>query len=349
MEKDFHYYCTAVLSKAAGFNEKDALTIAYAAQYVDDCSEGKPIKVGPIHFDPIRTAHQGIQVMTKKVQKLILIPFHFIPPKPIISDKDEYQVSPNSAFSQLVLNTAINDPYSDLRLFRIGIALHLYADTWAHQGFSGRLHPENNVESLTLQDGSGWKKPFLRRILFALLPQIGHAEATGLPDKPYLCFKFSRHGKTIERNNPKEFFTAAKKIYQWLLTAPKEKPDPIISWDEIKDKLQDCLSFFNEEEAERCQNWKKTFGNLFKTEKFHYDSLSWRKQAFGLEDNSEVDWDDFHKSDFKKLYFQLKSNFYNSSWVKFHQAAALQRQLVLKNLPKSHHCYFQTKFGYFHF
>jgi hypothetical protein len=35
MQKDFHYYCTAVLARAAGFSPRDALTIAYASQYVD--------------------------------------------------------------------------------------------------------------------------------------------------------------------------------------------------------------------------------------------------------------------------------------------------------------------------
>jgi hypothetical protein len=39
MEKDFHYYCIGVLAKAAGFDKGDALTIAYASQYVDDATE----------------------------------------------------------------------------------------------------------------------------------------------------------------------------------------------------------------------------------------------------------------------------------------------------------------------
>ena len=59
MKKDFHYYCIGVLAKATGFKEDDALTIAYASQYVDDATESEPIRVGEMLFDPVRTAHFG--------------------------------------------------------------------------------------------------------------------------------------------------------------------------------------------------------------------------------------------------------------------------------------------------
>ena len=32
MQIDFHYYCVAVIARAAGFNSEDALIIAYASQ-----------------------------------------------------------------------------------------------------------------------------------------------------------------------------------------------------------------------------------------------------------------------------------------------------------------------------
>ena len=57
MQKDFHYHCIAVLARAAGFRQADALTIAYASQYVDDSTESEPIRVGELMFDPVRTAH----------------------------------------------------------------------------------------------------------------------------------------------------------------------------------------------------------------------------------------------------------------------------------------------------
>ncbi len=60
MEVDFHYYCLAVLARTVGFTKKEALTIAYASQYVDDSTESEPIMVGDILFDSVRTAHYGL-------------------------------------------------------------------------------------------------------------------------------------------------------------------------------------------------------------------------------------------------------------------------------------------------
>ncbi len=87
MQKDFHYYCIGVLARAAGFSSEDALTIAYASQYVDDATEGTQMDFdveSDLKFDPVRTAHRGLSAQALKwsEQKEILISFHFIPPKP---------------------------------------------------------------------------------------------------------------------------------------------------------------------------------------------------------------------------------------------------------------------------
>ena len=57
MEKDFHYYCLGILARASGFAPEDALTIAYASQYVDDSTESEPMRIGEMIFDPVRTSH----------------------------------------------------------------------------------------------------------------------------------------------------------------------------------------------------------------------------------------------------------------------------------------------------
>lgn len=61
MDKDMHYYGIGFLARAAGFTKQHALTIAYASQYVDNSTEGEPIKVGNIFFDPVRSAHYGLK------------------------------------------------------------------------------------------------------------------------------------------------------------------------------------------------------------------------------------------------------------------------------------------------
>jgi hypothetical protein len=78
MEKDFHYYCIGTLARASGFAPEDALTIAYASQYVDDSTESEPMRIGEMIFDPVRTSYEGLRSYDWSVQKRVLIPFHFI-------------------------------------------------------------------------------------------------------------------------------------------------------------------------------------------------------------------------------------------------------------------------------
>ena len=67
MQKDFHYFAIAVLCRAAGFNPADALTIAYASQYVDNATESELIRIdiggGYLKFDPVCTCYQGLDAV----------------------------------------------------------------------------------------------------------------------------------------------------------------------------------------------------------------------------------------------------------------------------------------------
>lgn len=144
MEKDFHYYCIAVLAKAAGFSDQDALTIGYASQHVDDAAESETINVGHILFDPVRTSYFGLHSYDWSVQKRVYIPFHFLPPKRMTEPEDPFVTTPGGDFPMRLLEMTRVTPDRLQRLCRIGVALHSYADTWAHHGFSGREHEEND-------------------------------------------------------------------------------------------------------------------------------------------------------------------------------------------------------------
>jgi len=147
MQIDFHYYCIFVLANLAGFSQEDAKTIAYSSQFVDDSRDSKRIKIKDYAYDTVRTAHNSIYFYKWNVQKKIYFPFHFIPPEVLKNNGSfSYVTKPNSNFAQMVIDEAINDQ-TDLRLYRMGVALHTYADTWAHQNFSGRKHRENNTEN----------------------------------------------------------------------------------------------------------------------------------------------------------------------------------------------------------
>ncbi len=214
MQKDFHFYCIGVLACAAGFSKEEALTIAYSSQYTDDSTESAPIRVGDMIFDPVRTAHKGIKAFEWSVQKRVFLAFHFIPAKPIETPRDTFCTRSNSEFAQMILHRACKERSKRLRPYRIGIALHTFADSWAHQYFSGREHKENNVEGIYIKEGNKWKHLFLENIYLDLLPHIGHGEAGYFPDQSYTHWKYTKKisNEVIERDNTHEFLDAAKKI-----------------------------------------------------------------------------------------------------------------------------------------
>jgi len=334
MQKDFHFYCVGILCKAAGFKNKDALTIAYASQYVDDSTESEPINLGPHIFDPVRTAHIGLQAYEWSVQKRVFIPFHFIPAKPIHSENGSYLTQPNSEFAQAVLNEAINEKDKKFRLYRIGVALHTFADSWAHQGFSGRGNKENDVESIHLFGRNKWKRLLWENIFLDFLPQIGHAEAGYFPDQSYQCWKY-KNGTTnefVERYNSEVFLNAAKTIYMKLQEVDKPESDAAISWDDISDDIANLLKHKQKDINKRCKKWQKQFKTIFAPYKFEYDRLTWRDQALESKGDAKIEWDDFDPTKFRNIEFKMKPGFYESSWVYFHKAAQRQRHYVLENL-----------------
>lgn len=334
MQKDFHYHCIGVLAKAAGFDKRDALTIAYASQYVDDSTESEPIQVGKLMFDPVRTAHKGLKAFDWSIQKRVYIPFHFIPPNPIRSPRNTFVTAPNSPFALRILKEACEEQLELRRLIRIGVALHTLADTWAHQEFSGRQHNENDVECIYHRKGKKWKHLLLENFYLDILPQIGHTEAAHFPDQSFLTWKYTRKltNEEVERNNTNEFLTAAETIYHRLREVDKPKSHTPILWEDIETGVRDLLAYREQDVEKRCKKWKECFQYMFDSLNFGYDSRAWRNDALEPHDEADTDWDDFKPSDFRRLQFPMKPRFYDSPWVQFHRAALRQRHLVLENL-----------------
>jgi len=343
MQEDFHYYCTAVLARAAGFTPKDALTIGYAAQYVDDAVESEPIHIGDIKFDPTRTAHLGLKAFEWGVQKKVFIPFHFIPPHEIVTGRESFVTERgkliqnrqvNKQMIHQLLDEAFAEPDKEIRLCRIGIALHTYADTWSHMNFSGRQDEENDVARIQIwnRKNNKWKDAILKNLVYDyFVPKIGHAQAYKFPDYPYLRWRYKQPqtGKTITRDNTALFLDAAVSILNQLTSRNKSQAVNPIPWLQLEKKLTRCLSNEKEKLEDRTAKWVEVFGDFFTpSADYHYDKLTWREEALG----KGVDWQDNKPGDFEKMHFELKPGFYRKNWVLFHHAALKQRHYVLERM-----------------
>ena len=82
MQKDMHYFGTYAMFRAAGLAPKVCQIIATAAEFVDDNGEHETIEFldgGRLDFIP--TAHHSTDIKSiyHYYQRLIWVPFHFIP------------------------------------------------------------------------------------------------------------------------------------------------------------------------------------------------------------------------------------------------------------------------------
>ena len=236
MQLDFHFYCTAVLARAAGFSSREALLIGYCAQYVDDATESETIHIQvasgqpAFPFEPTCTSYnlldptQGLGPITWAAQKRIFIPFHFIPPHPLDLIKPNlpfsYITEPHSPFAEFLLNEAARDKHPVRRLCRIGIALHTYADTWAHRGFTGKRESANDIEKIQARDPKSgeWVTQVLENFTDRIMPPIGHLEALYFPDIPYIEWRCKQTPNKVRVGgyNAYTFLEAAQWMYHCL-------------------------------------------------------------------------------------------------------------------------------------
>ncbi len=342
MQQDFHYAAIRVLAEQAGFSPDEAQCIALASQYVDDAVEHKPmgienppacaqkmLKEG--FFDPVCTAHKGLRYLTyarKDSQRKVYIPFHFLPPDEDHGQKPfRYRVSPDSPLARdlltqalLALKSADEGQARRRALIKLGIALHSYADTWAHQGFSGRLSAQDNdIEELAVKKKGRWEPlNAFQQLIHNMAPDIGHAEAVHFPDTACLQWRYvqDEDGQEVTADNPSRFLEAARRIYLHLCAINGKLPQ----WQSVEDTFMHC---FEQEADEDSSVWQQTF----QVSPFGYDMHRFRRDSLV---GDRVDWDDFQLAgDFACL--QLKAT-ENHDWFFFHLEAKAQREYITKRI-----------------
>lgn len=133
---------------------------------------------------------------------------------------------------------AVGGPLADIMFLNalIGLRLHVFADTWAHQGFAGVRSPRiNDVEGLKVGvgiDRSGTRPAPVVDVVDhrsasdsgfgpkSALPasHSGHGNALRYPDYPAYHYSYVRpfDGKRIERSNPVEYSEAYEAVHFFL-------------------------------------------------------------------------------------------------------------------------------------
>lgn len=344
MQKDFHFYVIYVLCRCNGMSPGSSKVVAYSSQHTDDAKYDHALQFeNGGRFHQVLSAHKFLhpEVFSLDSQYRIYVPFHFIPGVTGDRFRERMVCRQNSDTARQMVRQVANLKEKLYLLHRLGIALHVYADTWSHQDFSGLQTEVNDIEEIDVvnEEKKGIAKvftDFFRGVTEALIPEIGHAEAATLPDEPYREWNFYHvyQDKIIERKNWLICQDASRTIYKEIkhfLTRNSEyKTEEPIPWGDIKGEVTNLFKQKGDME-ERCRNWAEKindsgFGfDCQATERdISYDDREWFRKAVKVETDTED----------KKKYFR-EDNFHTSDWKFFHDAAASHRFFVLQELLSS--------------
>ena len=351
MQIDGHHTMTYVAARLAGFPHKSASIIAYSAQYVDDATNS-----GVIHFknhamySRISSAHKMLDYRNSDelANHLVWIPFHFLPGnggKPAGENPDgtfirKLVCSPDSYVARDMLRACVSDYEKPYALHRLGISLHVYADTFAHQGFAGVNHEINQVSDMKSNNKS-LDRSFFNKIANFFLSEafpLGHGAALSHPDRPSLTWEYKNGlNEKVKRDNPAIFMDAVDKMCRVMQCyRAKDLSMDIDSMTglparDAKKILSLIKSIKGDSGEVRHKKWldeikKGSFS--FGTEDLTYIAKgagSWKHKSIG----QLAAADSVHDT------FTFRKSFMRSDWKRFHDALQAHRFDVLHDiLPK---------------
>jgi len=320
MDIEFHYYMTYLIAVKGGYDPDRALTIAHAAQFIDNNDMIFVIDKG--EASAYRNyISQTMNILKPKAKLLRIYPiFHFIPGDPKAKTawrKDGkmhwLNTTPNSANANRIMDAAL----AGGDLHRIGIACHGYVDTWAHQNFVGYYDVFNALADPLSQ----------------VLPDIGHADAQHNPDWPALVWQDRRLLGERERvDNKVRFLEAARHLHAKFMqttTSGAGKTEIAKAWRRLRQDLDRAIGErdqTNERSQERIARYIELSrtANYRGTELREYDEDRWLHEAVdedvrGLRDKSDsrlTRWDPFTDV----YHWRDQRTYKKSDWYRFQEA-----------------------------
>lgn len=339
MDIQYHYFVIKTLAVQGGFSEEEAQTIAYYSQQVDDFTKCMPMYADqepPAFFTENGYAAQGtdgrwmvvphptgidvVQSLEEHYRYTTLAPFHFIPPRSFeeteknrnftradyrcvqASDK-ERAVLINEIIRAAVENVkSEKGEKSEKSLMELGMALHTYADTYAHCGYSGLTGWENKavIKKAFNQKEGREEVTDAERLFYKALPHIGHGNSGHVPD---ICSyridvampskeddeDYSEH---IIRGNLENFLLCSHSILDILCEAAGRETYSDDAWKELSGRLSSAMPVKTSEETESrmkqlAGHWQEFFPDISyfyeKNERFYQ-----RRQETGEENGIAV-------------------------------------------------------------
>lgn len=228
---------------------------------------------GCYEFLPSVTSFTYTGALKDATQFESVIPFHFyvdhyvpnpvdrsvLRTKPAVKGTDLY-ISMDALVDQILeYQRKNNSGQRDKELLRFGMLLHVFADTFAHAGFSGGHGWENRVELLKVFGPTYEErgKTFLERVvgMGKSHTSYGHGQLAHLPDVccmsyQYRCMEAEGDGfsKEILRCNKEVYEMCAGIIFEWFMRLSGREDETALRWEAIKDDIMRTACMVSEEE-----------------------------------------------------------------------------------------------------
>ena len=349
MQTDFHYYATYCAAYLAGYSHEESLTICYSAQFVDWCSRTylsrmkAPLSAATTQLQlelmDANTDIIGLQDITR-----IWASFHFLPRdlyakrekcSRLYRNKYRLICGPNGGLAAKTVELA-----KGRSMQAAGIAMHVIADTWAHQYFAGTpslvINNTNRYFYELLPDGE-------RQIRFrnsASLPDdleqgiftcslfqssensimnLGHGRAGHLPDYSFIRYKYLPAWGDYEeiiKDNPSDYYHAfCQLIYamQYLRGKHTEFRTEQYAWETAAPYEETIRHILETRQLDSCQDW-----------------AAFAKELSGQE------LPDFDQNRYAEEYMQADKNAKDDTFLgKFILAALAQKSMVTNQIFRS--------------
>jgi len=314
MDKEFHFFITYIVAQKAGFGPEDSYRIAYSSQYTDDNT--RKYTINGEQTSEFETFISQTVDITQPQEALIRIypAFHFMPGagSDLFADSASRRdgkmhllnTIPNGENSRTVLQTALDtgDP------FRIGIAAHLYADTFSHQNFLGYKDGFNSLIPLS---------PF----------NIGHAEAFHKPDYVAAVWHDTRLVLSKERvDNKWRFLQAVACLFRLLKKGSSPTQDEV---DTLLNSVSNAIGRRddgNELSDERIERYKALIQDFE-----DYDKYAWLDQAVAEKAPDPLPTPDYPQPAPTFIWIR---GYESSNWYQFQLAVKNHQGYVMDQIIK---------------
>ena len=224
-------------------------------------------------------------------------------------------------------------PYA---LHRLGIAAHVFVDTWAHQGFAGVNHRINEVSQVK-RDGQ-LDPSFARKVshffdgwLHQAVPPIGHGAALSYPDRPFLRWSYvNGRGEQVVRDNPRDFVEAADELCRVFQRYRLDSPRADV--EGLPESLIDALrtrftTWADRDEHVRHEKWLRALA----ADEFGIGPIELRYVAKGEGSWKHSALGDAVERERGRVH-PYSDDFLRSDWKLFHDAAKAHRRSVVDDI-----------------